>query len=114
MRSALGVTIRYVVATLVNGVETYWDYVDKTMTIINDNPIFTNFTYADTNAKTIALTGNNQIAIGKYSNIQMVVSAANKMVGIKGASPSKYTMKIGATTSPGCSLFSYFKCKCNY
>lgn len=98
--SALGVTIRYVVATVVGGTETYWSTVDKTMTIINDDPIFTNFTYADTNAKTIALTGNNQIAIGKYSSIQMTVSAANKMTGTKGATPSKYAMKVGSITSP--------------
>jgi hypothetical protein len=57
--------------------------------IINENdskPTFNDFTYADTNATTVALTGNNQIVVQGYSNIQATISVSNKAVANKGAS----------------------------
>ena len=48
---------------------------------VNENncrPIFNDFTYADTNATTVALTGNNQKVVKGYSNVTATVSVANK------------------------------------
>ena len=39
-------------------------------------PTFTNFTYADTNSTTTAITGNNQILIKGYSNLVVTATAA--------------------------------------
>lgn len=87
-------TVRFVIATILNGNETWWSWFDKTMTIINGNPIFSNFTFADTNTKTVALTGNNQHCIQGYSNIKGTISTTNKATAKKEATMSKYRFTI--------------------
>ena len=55
---------------------------------VNENdcrPVFNDFTYADINATTLALTGNNQVVVQGYSNIQATISVANKAIATKGA-----------------------------
>lgn len=88
-------TVRFVIATILNGNETWWSWFDKTMSIINATPIFNNFTFADTNTKTVALTGNNQHCIQGYSNIKGIISVANKAIAQKEATMSKYRFAIG-------------------
>lgn len=88
-------TVRFVIATILNGNETWWSWFDKTMSIINATPIFNNFTFADTNTKTVALTGNNQHCIQGYSNIKGIISVANKAIAQKEATMSKYRFTIG-------------------
>lgn len=87
-------TVRFVIATILNGNETWWSWFDKTMTIINGNPTFSNFTFADTNTKTVALTGNNQHCIQGYSNIKGTISTTNKALAKKEATMSKYRFTI--------------------
>lgn len=87
-------TVRFVIATILNGNETWWSWFDKTMTIINGNPTFSNFTFADTNTKTVALTGNNQHCIQGYSNIKGTISTTNKATAKKEATISKYRFTI--------------------
>lgn len=87
-------TVRFVIATILNGNETWWSWFDKTMSIINATPIFNNFTFADTNTKTVALTGNNQHCIQGYSNIKGIISVANKAIAQKEATMSKYRFTI--------------------
>lgn len=60
-------------------------------------PTFNNFTYADVNTLTTALTGNNQIVISGYSNVKITISTANKAVGKKAATISGYTFQDGLT-----------------
>lgn len=88
-------TVRFVIATILNGNETWWSWFDKTMSIINATPIFNNFTFADTNTKTVALTGDNQHCIQGYSNIKGIISVANKAIAQKEATMSKYRFTIG-------------------
>lgn len=89
-------TVRYVVATLVDETnESLWSYVDKTMTLINANPEFSNFTFKDINTKTIALTGNNQNIIKGYSNVQATIPVANKAIAKKESTISKYRFTCG-------------------
>lgn len=59
------------------------------------NPIFSNFTFQDINQKTVNLTGNNQILINEYSNVQATISNANKAVAQKKATMSRYRLQIG-------------------
>lgn len=87
-------TVRYVIRTRQNGAE-YWVVEDKLMYVVNSNPTFGNFTYKDTNAITLALTGNdsanvNNKFIAKYSNIEVKIPSANKMTTINSATPVKY------------------------
>lgn len=83
-------TVRYVVATKINGNETYWSYVERTFTIINGNPTFNDFTYKDTNTKVTAITGNDQVLVKGLSTLQATISSSNKMVANKKASAKNY------------------------
>lgn len=74
------------------------DFKGYTMTIVNANPTFTNFTYADVNSTTTALTGNNQKCIIGYSNIRATISTSNKATANKQATMSKYQFKCGTNT----------------
>lgn len=79
-----------------------WDYRDRTYTIQNDagqaNPIFTNFTYRDTNATTVAITGSDQVLIQGKSILETTISVPNKATARKGATMSLYNTTIGATS----------------
>ncbi|MGN1327553.1 MAG: hypothetical protein ACI4VQ_05735, partial [Clostridia bacterium] len=77
------------------GQQSYYSSVTKTMSIVNANPIFFNFTYKDVNINVIDnLTGDNQTLIKGYSNIQGTVTAANKAIAQKSATMSKYRLSI--------------------
>ena len=94
--TANSLTVRYVVATLVDGAnESLWSYVDKTMTLINANPEFSNFTFKDINETTVTLTGNNQNIIKGYSNVQVTIPVANKAIAKKETTMSKYRFTCG-------------------
>lgn len=82
------------------GIITYGNaeyYSEKvgTLNVVNSNPIFSNFTYQDTNNVTTALTGNNQIIIKGYSNVKGIISTANKAIAQNSATMSKYRFIIG-------------------
>lgn len=77
------------------GQQSYYSSVSKKMSIVNANPIFSNFTYKDINTDIIDnLTGDNQTLIKGYSNIQGTVSVANKAIAQKSATMSKYRLSI--------------------
>lgn len=59
--------------------------------ISNANPIFTNFTFEDTNAITVTLTGNNQNIIQGYSNVKATIPTSYIATSQKGASMVKYS-----------------------
>lgn len=88
-------TVRYVVATLVNGAETYWHYLDKTMVVVNSNPTFSNCEYKDTGSQSTRLTGDNQILLNGYNYLTVVISTSNKAVAKNGATMSKYRLVCG-------------------
>ena len=89
-------TVRGVIATCIGGTtENYWSFWDKTMTIVNGNPTFDNFNFADVNEKTIALTGDNTSIIKGYSNIKVTIPSSMKATANKEATMSKYRASIG-------------------
>ena len=59
--------------------------------ISNANPIFTNFTFEDTNSTTTALTGNNQKIIQGYSNVKATIPTEFIAEAQKGATMVKYS-----------------------
>ena len=93
-------TVRGVIATCIGGTtENYWSFWDRTMTIVNGNPTFDNFNFADVNEKTIALTGDNTSIIKGYSNIKVTIPSSMKATANKEATMIKYRASIG-TANP--------------
>lgn len=88
-------TVRYVVATILNGVETWWSILDRTMTVVNSNPSFSNFECKDINTATKNLTGSDQKYIKKYSNLRVIISNANKMIAKNYATENYYNVVAG-------------------
>lgn len=91
-------TIRIGLYSTISG-STQASFVDKTFTIINANPTFSDFTFEDTNQTTVDLTGNNQDIILNYSNIKATISTTNKAEAIKEATMNKYRLIIGETSA---------------
>jgi hypothetical protein len=101
--SSLSLTLKYVLKTYSDSSKTTQIGSDVSLngifTFVESKmlPTFNNFTYADTNSTTVALTGNNQIVISGYSNVKITISTANKAVGKKAATISGYTFQDGLT-----------------
>ena len=83
------------VATVLNGSETYWSWLDKTMTVVNSNPTFANFNYEDIKTESLLLTGNNQYLINNYNTLQVTIPTANKATAKNSASMVKYRAVCG-------------------
>lgn len=98
MTSTNSLTVRYVIVTVVGGVNTWWSWVDRTMTIVNGNPVFTDYTYRDNNSTTVGVTGNNQVIVQGKSSLLVAISNAQKMVAQKGATAKNYTAEIDGKT----------------
>ena len=91
------VTLRYYLRTTCNG-SNYCTSVERTFSVVNSDPIFSNFTYQDINSKTLALTGDSSKIIKKYSNLKVTISAANKMVAKNSATPVNYNVIAGSSS----------------
>ena len=93
-------TVRGVIGTCIGGTtENYWSFWDRTMTIVNGNPTFDNFNFADVNEKTVALTGSNTSIVKGYSNVKVTIPSSMKATANKEATLSKYRVSIG-TANP--------------
>lgn len=86
--------VRFVVSALNGNTELSWSYLDRTMTIVNGNPTFSNFTYKDANETVTTVTGNNQVLVKGMSNLQLTISSDNKMVANKKATAKNYIATI--------------------
>lgn len=86
--------VRFTVCCMSGNTELSASHLDRTMTIVNGTPSFTNFTYKDTNTKVVGVTGNNQVLVKGLSNLQAVISPANKMVAKKQATAKNYVSTI--------------------
>ena len=91
--------VKFYIKTVVDNT-TYYSEKEVTLTIVNGNPTFSDFTYADTNTTVSNLIGTNQALVQGKSNLQVTISSANKMVAIKQASPKNYTASIDNKTIP--------------
>ena len=94
MANTNSTTIRYKFANYVGG----WveRNVDRTISIVNANPVFSIASYEDANASTVAITGNDQYLIQGYSELEVEILSANKATAQKSASMVKYNMAIGS------------------
>ena len=64
--------------------------------VTNSNPLFTGFTYEDTNSTTITLTGDNQTLINGYSNVETVADQATAQ---NSSTLARYITQIGSQTN---------------
>lgn len=93
-------TLRYVAMTTIGG-NNYWSYWDRAITIVNAQPIFTDFSYSDTNAQSVAVTGNNQYFIQNKSILGLTIDdATQKATAQKSATMVRYIAVVnGVSTS---------------
>ena len=100
IRNALSNTNSCVVT---EGVDTWngntklgYNAVIKTFSIVNANPIFTNFSFLDVNSRITALTGSNQTIVKNYSNVYVrVYRPADIAIPQKNASITNYQFVCG-------------------
>ena len=76
------------------GSNTFYDSKEVTFSVVNANPTFSNFTYADTNSTTTAITGNNQYIIQGKSTLRATIASANKATANKSATMVQYDFAI--------------------
>jgi hypothetical protein len=95
MAGVQSTTLRLVVHDTLGGAN-QWTWIDRTITIINGNPVFTTATYKDANSTTTAITGNDQYLIQGYSTLEVDILSADKAVAQKQATMTKYNMAIGS------------------
>lgn len=93
-------TVRGVIGTCIGGTtENYWSFWDRTMTIVNGNPEFSNFNFEDVNTTTTTLTGDPNAVIKGYSTILVTIPTSMKATAKKEATMSKYRITSG-TANP--------------
>lgn len=98
LRNAIGSTgksasVRFIIKYSF-GDDIDYSYMTRTVTLLEAAPILSVTKLEDTNATTVALTGNNKVIVSGYSNIAYQMSVAAQ----KGASVSSYSVTNGSTT----------------
>jgi len=89
------VVVRVYIRTVIGG-NTFYDYAERTLSIVNGNPVFTTATYKDSNSTTSTITGNDQYLIQGYSTLEAKILTGDKATAIKQATMSKYNFAIGS------------------
>lgn len=82
----------FYVKTVING-STYYSTLNRTMTIVNAAPTISGVSYADTNATTTAITGNNQKIIQNNSTVSFTFAS---LAALKSATLSKVEITVNA------------------
>ena len=82
--------VRFTIGTSINGSIANWSYLDRTMTMVNANPIFSDFEYEDINTSTIAITDDNSKVVLGYSTLRVSIDTTNKAEAQKYADMKYY------------------------
>lgn len=90
-------SVKFAIKTVIAG-NTFYTYADKTLTIVNASPVLGSFGYADTNATTLAITGDDQVIIQKNSTLVFTAGTATAQ---KGASIASYSIAFNGQTYTG-------------
>lgn len=72
-----------------------YNAVIKTFSIVNANPIFTNFSFRDINSTITALTGNNQTIVKNYSNVKVEMFENDLAIPQKNTTINNYVFTCG-------------------
>lgn len=92
--------VYFFVRTII-GSNTFYDYKKVTLSIVNANPTFSNFTYQDTNSTITGITGNNQVLVQGKSTLRVTVASADKATAKKSATMSNYLASISGLSETG-------------
>ena len=87
-------TVYFIIKTVLGGT-TYYSSVAKVMSVVNANPTITSATYKDTNASTVAITGDDQVIIQSNSTLQFKFAT---LTAIKSATLANVKVKLDGTT----------------
>lgn len=98
--------LKFYVKTVIGG-NTFYDTLDRTMTIVDGNPTFY-MNYKDTNATVVAITNNNQQIVRNQSTLQVNITDA---VAVKYATLASATCVVNGTSYSG--TFSGDSCTFN-
>ena len=90
--------VRFTIVSMNGTSELNYSWLDRTMTIVNGNPVFSDFEFEDLNDDVVALTGDDQAIVKGYSNLGIRIPVADKAEAIKGASITKYRVVVGDYT----------------
>ena len=71
-----------------------WQNATIKTNITECKPLFSNFTYKDKKASTVAITGDNQYIIQGHSELEATISTANKATARKSATMVKYNLAV--------------------
>lgn len=96
MSNVKSTTIRYRIQTNNTG---NVDSEDRTISIVNANPIFSTVNYHDSNSAMVAMTGDDQYIVQGQSTLNVDIAAADRAMPQKGASVVKYTATINSTST---------------
>lgn len=81
------------------GNTTLYNYEQRTMSIVNGNPVFNDFDFVDINPTTVALTGGTHNNVKGYSNIRALIPTNKKATAVKSATMNKYRFVIDTQTT---------------
>lgn len=91
-------TVKFVIKTVI-GNTTLWSTANRTMTIVNGNPVFNDFDFIDINPTTVTLTGGTHNNVKGYSTVRVFVPTNKKAEAVKSATMSKYRFVIDTQTT---------------
>lgn len=86
--------VRLGVQTIYNNSNVRETYIDGTMTILNEPPIFNDFDYKDENTDVTAITGDDHILIQNLSVVDVIISSENKAIAQEGGTMLSYSASI--------------------
>lgn len=98
--TGVSMPVRYVLRTFIGGQE-YYSWLDRTMSMSDAAPILGSVTYADANAATVAVTGDNQVIVQRQSALQVTFGAATAQ---KGATIVEYSATFAGVTKTASSV----------
>jgi hypothetical protein len=90
-------TLRFTIYSTVGGTVSY-SYLDRTFTVVNANPVFTDFDYADTNTATAAITGDPHYIIQNNSQLTVLIDEDDAMSPQKSSTAVRYDLAIANIT----------------
>lgn len=98
--TGISMPVRYALRTVIGGQE-YYSTLDRTMSMSDSAPILGAVSYRDSNATTVAVTGDNQVIVQRQSDLQVSFGAAT---GQKGATITEYSATFAGVTKTASSV----------
>lgn len=87
--------IKVICGVSLNGKE-YTNTVSGTAKVTNSNPAFSNFTFQNTDSKTVSIVGNTQNMISLFGNLRITIANANKAVAKNSATMKYYNIVVSS------------------